>query len=411
MNFTTTAIDALDLPEGEIDAWYWDRDGGTPSGLGIRLRRGKDGVSKTWYVTYRFGGEKKRLRLADTSAYTLADARVRTYEARRCAAEGTDPAGKSRAVRQAAVKAVTCPTFAEYAEHYLRRKLKDLRPKTYRERERYLAQGEHFAPFRTLRLNQIDRQMVAARVNFLEDKGVTKPSIAVAQAARMALLDLFKLAKAEGHIEINPVIGTPQPAPPRQQHKRERVLSSAESAAVWNAVGDDDYGRIVKLAILTGARREEIGGMRWSEIVGDTWTLPAKRAKNKRPLALPLPPAAMAIIRSVEREDGRDHLFGSRSTDGFTDWSSSKRKLDQRLDLAPWRLHDLRRTAITGMHELGIFPHIVEAVANHAPPSSVHNNHYNHAAHLADKADALRQWAEHIAKLTGENVVPFKPAV
>jgi integrase len=391
--FTTSTIDGLELPAGKADTWFWDRES---AGLGIRLRAGASGTSRTWYASYRFGNEDKRLRLGDVSEYTLADARNRVYELRRNAADGVEPTAVKASRQAQAVRAVNCPSFAAYAEHYLGRKLKELRPNTYRERERYLT-GPHFEPFRRLRLNQISKQAIAARLNWLEDTGVTKASAHVAQAARMALLDMFKMAAAEGLIDVNPVLGTRSPLPPKQQKARDRVLDAGELAAVWNAAGDDDYGRILKLAILLGSRREEIGAMQWGELADGVWTLPAARSKNGRANALPLPAQALEILRAIPHEEGREHVFGSRSTDGFTDWSGAKRKLDARLELPAWHLHDLRRSAITGMHELGIEPHVVEAVVNHAREASVHNKHYNLATYREQKAEALRRWADKVA--------------
>jgi len=412
MNFTTRAIEDLDLIDGESDVWVWDCDAGKYSGLGIRMRRGKLGASKTWYASYGFGGQDRRDRLGDVADYTLADARHRVYEIRKSAADLVDPRAKKAEALAVAVKAVNCPSFAVYAEHYLRRKQKDLRPNTYRERVRYLAAGPHLEPFKKLRLDQIDKAMVAARINFLEDTGITKPSPVVAQAARMALLDLFKLAIAEGHVEDNPVTGTRQPAAPKQQEPRERTLADDELAALWQASGDGDYGRITRLAILLGGRRKEIGGMRWSEIdAAGNWTLPGDRAKNEHPLVLPLPAAALDIIRSVKRCEDRDHLFGGRSPDGFTLWSNAKRKLDARLALKPWRFHDLRRSLVTGMHELGIEPHVVKAVVNHQERGDVHNKHYNRATYLPQKAEALGRWSEHVLGLVaGANVVELPRA-
>ena len=102
---------------------------------------------------------------------------------------------------------------------------------------------------------------------------------------------------------------------PKGSEERTRALSADELRTVWNACDDSDYGRIVRLLILTGCRREEIGGLRWSEINLDagTITLPAERCKNGREHVLTLPDVALDIIRAVPRRDGRDHVFGQRS--------------------------------------------------------------------------------------------------
>jgi integrase len=404
---TTSAIRRLELEPGENDAWIWDADSGQHSGLGLRLRRGKTGTSRTFYASYRFAGQDRRDRLGDIADYSLADARHRVYELRRTAADGADPRAAKAATIASAVKASACPPFAAYAEHYLARRLKDLRPATYRDRERYLT-GPHTAPFKALRLDQISKAVIAARLNYLEDTGIAKASAHVAQAVRMTLLDLFRLAVAEGLIEANPVTGTRQPSPPKQLQPRERALDAGELASLWNATsGAGDYAAIVRLAILLGGRRQELGGMRWSEIdAAGNWTLPASRSKTDTALTLPLPPAAIEILAGLERRPGRDRIFGGRSADGFTAWSHAKRELDAALPLAPWRLHDLRRTLITGLHDIGVEPHIVRAVAGHSQGADVHTRHYNRATYATQKAEALRRWADHVLAITNVTALP-----
>ena len=129
--------------------------------------------------------------------------------------------------------------------------------------------------------------------------------------------------------------------------------------------GGDQYNAVVRLLLLTGARRDEIGGLKWDEIDFDSAmiSLPGERTKNSKPFDIPLTPAALAILEAQPRRD-RTFVFG-RGQGGFSGWSKSKKELDQRANIAPWRLHDLRRTMSTVMHELGVQPHIVEAVLNH----------------------------------------------
>ncbi|HEY2243435.1 MAG TPA: integrase arm-type DNA-binding domain-containing protein [Xanthobacteraceae bacterium] len=406
---TVRSIEGLDLLPEERDAWIWDSDSGQRSGLGLRLRRGKAGVSKTFYAAYRFGGQDRRDPIGDVSAYTLADARHRAYEHRRAAADGNDPREAKAAKVRNAIKASGCPIFADYTTHYLARRKGDLRPNTFHCRTRYLTL-EYCAPLHKLRLDQIDKAMIASRLNFLEDTGIAKASVNVAKCVRIALIDLFKLATSEGLIEINPAQGTPQrPAP----EPRKRTLSDVELAALWNATGDDgEFSKIVRLLILLGARRNEIGGMAWSEFDGlGNWTLPEHRSKTGNELRLPLSPAAREIINSIERRDRRDCLFGG--SNGFSQWSGAKKKLDARLPLVKsWTLHDLRRSMITSMHELNIEPHIIRAIVNHSRGDDVHGKHYNHATYMPQKATALQRWADHVQALADgkpSNVVPLRP--
>ena len=144
--------------------------------------------------------------------------------------------------------------------------------------------------------------------------------------------------------------------------------------------------------------------MRWGEIDRDagTITLPKERVKNNHEHVLPLTPLALEIIGSVKEQVGRTHLFGDRSSTGFTTWYVAKHDLDDRLGkMAPWNLHDIRRGVATWMAEHGnVEPHIIEAVLNHA---SGHKGGiagiYNRATYTNEKRDALARWDRHIAGL------------
>jgi integrase len=199
----------------------------------------------------------------------------------------------------------------------------------------------------------------------------------------------------EGLTEQNPVANTNRH---EEGGSRERVLTSDELRAIWTATaGSDQYSAIVRLLLLSACRRDEAGSLRWSEVDLNQAiiSLPGERTKNSKPFDIPLTPAALAVLEAQPRQD-RAFIFG-RGQGGFSGWSKSKAELDQRANIAPWRLHDLRRTASTVMHGLGVPPHIVEAVLNHI---SGHKGGvagvYNKAAYAAEKAAALALWAEHV---------------
>jgi integrase len=203
-----------------------------------------------------------------------------------------------------------------------------------------------------------------------------------------------------GLLEQNPVIGT-QVAP---EQSRTRVLSIGAPAAVWRGCDDNAYGAIVKLLILTGQRREEIGGLRSGEICGDYDAIapPPTRTKNKQAHLVPLSATAHAILAG-QPAALRAFVFDPKGRAApFTSWSRGKSLLDAALaqagvKLKPWTVHDLRRSVATGMAELGVAPHIVEAVLNHA---SGHKagvaGVYNRATYVPEKRAALVLWADHV---------------
>ena len=140
--------------------------------------------------------------------------------------------------------------------------------------------------------------------------------------------------------------------------------------------------------------------------------LSAERVKNKRKHTVPLSDAAKTILDQF-RNEGRSCVFG-RADSGFGGWNWSKQELDAHAAIAPWTLHDLRRTVATRMAELGVQPHIIEAVLNHV---SGHKSGvagiYNRATYDKEKREALNLWAEHVmATVEGRaaTVVPLKRA-
>ena len=200
----------------------------------------------------------------------------------------------------------------------------------------------------------------------------------------------------------------------KENGPRDRVLSDAEAAAVWLAAPDNDYGRIVRLLLLTGCRRDEIGGLRWSEVdlEARTLTLPPERTKNRQTHVVPLSEPALAIFGSVNRRANRDPIFGL-GDGGFSGWSKSKASLDAVVKLKEeWTLHDLRRTDRTGLGKLGVQPHVAEAVLNHLPPKLIRT--YDRNTYAAEKKAALDLWATHlsvaIAQANGTNVTSLRKA-
>ena len=157
-------------------------------------------------------------------------------------------------------------------------------------------------------IDQITRRDVAARIA----KIATESGAPTAVRARAALSAMYAWALGHGLCEVNPVVGTDRP---RERAAPRAGAADAELAAIWRACGDDDFGRIVKLLLLTGQRRSEIGGMRWSEIDierGDV-DLPRRAHEEQRHIRCRCRAMALDIIAAVPRMVERDQLFGLRS--------------------------------------------------------------------------------------------------
>jgi integrase len=217
---------------------------------------------------------------------------------------------------------------------------------------------------------------------------------------------MYGWAVANGLVDHNPTIGTIRVA---EEVSRDHVLRNDELVAIWEACRSDDYGRIIRLLILTGQRREEVGSIVWDEVDVKTglWVIPKARTKNGVEHEVPLTAAASAIL-GERPVNGRAPIFG-KSISGFSGWSAAKKRLDARLakgstPIRPWRLHDLRRTMATRMaDELRILPHVVEAILNHR--SGVVSGVaaiYNRASYRAEKREALERWATHLRNLLAQ---------
>lgn len=380
MKLTKANISDLTLPTGKRDAIFFDQD---LRGFGLRIRAGG---KRTWIVQFQLGGhQQRRLTLGSIELFSPDEARKWARERLAEARLGKDPQHE----RQIA-KAQAKFTLSAVIDDYLKAKQPQLRRKSFDDLQRYLR--KHWRPLHGQPVDKIGLRDVASRLREL----VQESGPIAAIRARGALSALYAWAIGEGVAEHNPVADTNQPAEPK---RRERVLTDAELVALWNACDEhDDYGCIVRLLVLTGARRQEVGGMRWSELDPEkgTWTIPSERAKNGRPHALPLAPAAWKIIEGVPKRAGIDHLFG-RSANGFVGFQKSKRALDARLSLPHWSAHDLRRTFVTRLSDLGTQPHIVEALINHVSGfrRGVAGT-YNRATYAREMRETLLLWSAHI---------------
>jgi integrase len=388
---TKTTVERLQPGE-----WLWDADHREVV-KGFGARRQTDGIF--YYLRFRLAGRQHIKSIGrHGSPYTPDTARTKAKEKLGKAAGGADPFAEE-------AKARVAETFGNEVKRYLERKKAAMKPRAFQEVERHLS--NHAKPLHRSRLGEIDRRTVAVRLAEIE-----QASGPVARnRVRSSLSAFFAWAITEGFIELNPVAGT---AKAEESGTRERVLTQAELAEVWAALEDDQFGDIVRLLILTGQRREEIGGLRLSEVDFERGliVLPPARTKNKRLHEVPLSPLARVIIRQQPRR--RDLVFGI-GKGGFSGWSDCKAGLDQRVlaarreadhkakPMSDWHLHDLRRTAATVMADkLGVLPHIIEAILNHV---SGHRagvaGIYNRAKYEEEMRDALERWAVHVAAIVG----------
>jgi integrase len=387
MKLTVKTAAAIELPAGKSDHVVFDDD---IAGFGLRIR---NGGHRVWIYRYRIGKKQRSITLGNAKSVPLALARENAGQLEAKVRLGGDPALDKQTARAAAGD-----TVGALIDEYIDARTSDWRPNSLRQIRHHLLQ--YAKPLHGLPITAVSQRNVAD----LLDK-IAKNSGEVASNRLRASLETFVawcIRKGIRLPEGNVVSSTGK----RKETSRSRVLNDSELKAVWNACDDTDHGRIVRLLLLTGQRAAEIGSLRWEEVHGDMIVLPGTRTKNKRSHIIPLSSPAKAILNGY-RVLGRTFVFGRDDSHGFRGWGVSKQRLDERAAKAngampPWVVHDLRRTCATGMIELGIQPHIVEAVLNHV---SGHKSGvagiYNRAAYDTEKREALERWASHVLAVVG----------
>jgi integrase len=383
------------LPAG-YDKVHFDSD---LPGYGLRVR----GSSvHSLMVQYGRAGHSRRIVVGKLGSIDPGKAYSRARELMAQVRLGRDPAVEREHERARALE-----TFGALLPRFLERQKVKQKPRSYEETERHLT--KHCKAFHRRPVESLDRRAIGARLAEIEKES----GPAASNRVRASLSTYFMWLAREGYVDANPVAFTNKAI---ENGARGHIPDDEELSIIWRALPrGDPYGVIVKLLLLTAARRDEIGSLRWSEVDFDaaTITLPPARTKNRREHIIPLSQAALALLAAQQRRtspDGtpRDHVFGIGPDRGFQGWSKSKAELDARIGAAghntkAWVLHDFRRAASTALHDrFGVPPHVVETILGHisghkAGVAGV----YNKAAYLDERAAALERWGAHIIGVAG----------
>ncbi len=386
---TAATVERLKPPaKGQIEHF----DKGFP-GLALRVSYGG---GKSWVFFYRVAGKLRRMTLGTYPALGLAEAREAWRDARQEAQRGRDPAMARKTERGTT-------GYACVAEEWLRRDQAENRtaPEVKRMLDRYVLPA-----WGGRSIEEIRRRDVLDVIDAIADRG----AISMARRVQSRLNRLFVWCVGRGILTLNPMQGLPKPG---SDTKRDRVLTDDELAAVWRGAATLGwpYGHAVQLLLLTGARREEIGQLKWSEVQGDTIHLEGSRTKTGNPHLIPLSTPAMALLD--HRVAGSDYVFTLRGPKPIRGWSGAKLQLDALASIAPWRIHDLRRTVATGMQKLKVNLQVVEAVLGHTAGSrggviGIYQRH----DYANEKRAALEAWGAHVVDLVEDRepgkVVPMR---
>jgi len=399
-------------------------DGGLP---GLYLIVQPSGAM-SWAVRYRHEGKPKKMTLGvygEAPALGLAEAREEARKALRDVTEGRDPvAEKQRAIEAAKVEATPEVAEADLVENVLdefhrRHVQKNNRPSSIKESKRVI-EKEIKPKWRGRVIQSITRRDVITLLDGFADRG----------APVMANRVLALLRKFFGWcVERDILVSSPAAniRPPAKEESRDRVLTHEEIRLVWAAANKIGwpFGSMVQLLLLTGQRRDEVSAADRSEFHLDAkepyWLIPKERAKNNTGHEVHLTPTAVDIITSLPKVDGKgNYLLSTNGDTPVSGFSRAKANLDAEMlaiatqeaterdpeenapTLAPWRLHDLRRTVASGMASIGIGVHVIEQVLNHKSGTirgvaAVYNRH----SYSDEKRRALTAWGNYLLEIVG----------
>jgi integrase len=426
MKLEDTTPARVKVPAGKRDVLVFDAE--TP---GFYLWKSSTGRAM-WGVKYAVaGGRSARKLLRDAGAKgSLAAAKKDAEIVRSKGRLGTDINAEAKAARMA--KTQQGNTIAKLVPAFLADKRNDpdrpRRPSYLRALEMHLTKHLKALASKPVKAVTIDDVVNAiGKIEADRSKFRSGGKIA-ARRAKASLSAFYSWAIDNRHADFSPV--------PRLKTKgtkgggRERALSMSELIEVWLATEhvNDDYARIIRLLILTAQRKAEIGELPWSEVneAENRLELPGERTKNHKPHLVPL--SALALAQLPERPDqtdptARTMVFGRRYHKGYSGWGKSKEELDMaiaearqkrgvREPMKPWVVHDLRRSVVTQLAELGIAqPHVIEMLVNHVSghKSGIAGT-YNRATYLPERIKALDAWSAHIERLVAAAQLPAQPA-
>jgi integrase len=383
IKMTKGNIDAL--PIGTSDVVYWDA--GRP-GFGVKVTpHGR----KVFVVLYRTGGAGSRLRKYTIGPYgrvTLHQAQVAAQRVFTAKLEGRDPAGEKREAK----RRIVADRVDDLLEAYIAQHVSQRRSSGEISR---LLRREIGKAWSSRSIHEITKRNVVEVIAAIEQRGAP----IAANKTLKTLKTFLRWCVGRGVLDQSPGDGVPLPA---KELSRDRVLGDDELARVIVAARriGGPYGGIVELLALTAQRREEVACITSDEFDIDQriWTLPKSRTKNGKPHIVHLSNEAIVVLNRANKIGAL--VFSLVGAKPFRDFSRAKRELDELSGVKDWRLHDLRRTCVSGMSRLGIPPHVADKILNHqagtiSGVAAVYQRH----DFLAERKDALERWGAHVRKI------------
>jgi integrase len=356
---------------------------------GLELRVTPAG-KRVFYVYYRAKGAKlqqRRHKLGDYPKITVQQAREQAKAVLGRVAGGGDPSAERKKERDR----LNSGRIDEIIEQFLFQHAS--RNRSFSETER-IFRRDVMPLWGKRSIHSITKPDVVALVR---NKADTSPTMANRLLATVR--KFFNWCYSNSIIESSPAEGISALS---REIVRDRLLNDDELRAVIAACRATGYpfGSLVELLAVTGQRREEVAAMEWREIdfQSSTWTIPAERSKNGKAHIVHLSAFALRILEAAPRIG--PFVFTTTGNKPFQGFSKSKARLDQASNVTNWRLHDLRRTIVSGMARKRVAPHVADKILNHQAhtlPGAARV--YQQHDFLDERRDALDLWSDHIDAL------------
>lgn len=420
---TIKTIDALKPGEKRQEV----PDGGKGAVAGLYVVVQPSGA-KSWSYRYRspLDGKPKKFTIGTYPTFGLAEARSAADAMRLLVKSGSDPGEEKRAAKARA--ADRSRDVTALLDDFIKEHADGKRLSTAKLMKQQI-EADIRPHWGKRRIETITRADIKALLKRVTDRGAAVHANRVFSLVRKFLNWCVYEVEV---IEASPALGMRRPA---DEAPRERVLSSDELRWLWKATAEaGNFGACVRILLLTGQRRMEVGGMYRAELDLDakqpSWTIPGTRTKNGRANLVPLTASVLEALEPIKQIDKSDLVFTTDGKVPSSGWSKSKASLDAIMlakaneeaieagsdpmeALQPWSLHDLRRTCATGLARLRQPPHVIEAILNHkvgviTGVAAI----YNVFEYLDEKLVALSAWENYLLSLVSPsaNVIPLRRA-
>src|ERR1700724_1632184 len=383
IKLTKSTIDSLRTPNSDVVYW----DAGVP-GFGVKVTpKGR----KVFIVLYRTGGAGAKLRKYTIGPYgqvTLHQARTAAQKVFAARVDGRDPAAEKREKK----RRVVADRVEDLLESFIDQRLSQNRSAGEVAR---LLRREVGKAWTGKSIHEIRKRDVVEIISAIEQRGAP----VAANKTLKSIKTFLRWCVGRAVLDQSPAEGVPLPA---KEVARDRVLDDHEFAQVIFAARKigGPYGGIVELLALTGQRREEVAGLIWQELdlQQRVWTIPKSRTKNAKAHVVHLSEQSIDVLKRAHRQGPL--VFSPLGTKPFQEFSRAKSVLDQLSGVSGWRLHDLRRTCVSGMARLGVAPHVADKILNHqsgtiSGVAAVYQRH----EFLAEGEGALERWGAHVRKI------------